>query len=64
MSQSRREFLGSALKHSTLISLGLSAPAFLRRTALAAQDSIIFVHSLSFLSCVIVVVPLNAALHI
>ena len=31
---------------------------------LAAQDSVVFVHSLSFLSCVVVVVPMDAAFPI
>jgi uncharacterized protein (DUF1501 family) len=38
MFQSRRQFLGTTLKGSTLVSLGLTVPAFLRRSALAAAS--------------------------
>jgi uncharacterized protein (DUF1501 family) len=36
MSQTRRQFLEGTLKSSTLVSLGLTIPTFLRRSALAA----------------------------
>jgi len=39
MTQTRRQFLGATLRGSTLVSMGLSAPTFLCRTALAAAKS-------------------------
>jgi uncharacterized protein (DUF1501 family) len=39
MFQTRRQFLEFSLKSSTLVSVGLTVPTFLRRSALAAADS-------------------------